>query len=95
MPKFLNYREESRKQYGITPESESKGVTLEQLQVGALLRIADATELMAKNFLALQAENKRLQESLNYWRAEHGELSKRYSAQKGVITKMKKKSPMQ
>lgn len=50
-----NYREESRKNYG-TDTEDGVGITMDQLNAGSLMRIADATELMARNFLELQAD---------------------------------------
>ena len=50
---WKSYRAESRKDYGCEMED---GATLEQTNTGALLRIADATELMAKNWNDLVRE---------------------------------------
>ena len=43
-----SYREESRKNYG-QDSAPDEGLTLDQLNAGALLRIADASEAMARN----------------------------------------------
>lgn len=65
--------------------------TLEDLRTGAILRIADASELMAKNYSELQFY-------LDYYKAGYknrGQAIKSLrlsnAALKGVITKLKKK----
>lgn len=86
---FKSYRQESRDNYGATLD-DNENLTTEQLGLGALLRIADACEAMAKNHV-------KLQEDYNYmrkWRDEYHELSEKQARQiralKGVITKLKK-----
>jgi len=46
---FKSYREESRENYGQKLESEKDAMCNDQIKLGCLLRIADATELIAKN----------------------------------------------
>lgn len=65
--------------------------TREDIDSGSLQRIADATELMARNYLELQND-------MIFWknRAEKGlaraeAAERRITALKGVITKMKKR----
>ena len=48
MGDFKSYRKESEKDYGTYDNDE---LSREQIKLGALLRIADATELMAKNYV--------------------------------------------
>ena len=70
--------------------------TLEAIQVSALMRIADASELMAKNFLDLQKENAALKKDKEYWinrytdcnEANNG-LYKSISAYKGHVNRLK------
>ena len=88
MANFKNYREESKLNYGtLDPGSLSS----DQLRTGALLRIADATEVMAKNYQELIDERDRYK---RYYREER-EVNKRLylsnAALKGVITKLRKK----
>ena len=47
---FKNYKQESRKDWGTNQDSEL--LSIEQINLGAILRIADATEAMAKNRIA-------------------------------------------
>lgn len=50
-----DFKEESRKNYGVTVEL-GEGLSLEQLRIGALLRIADAVEKVAANHDTLRKE---------------------------------------
>jgi hypothetical protein len=51
----MDYKEHSKKNWA--PATNDSGFPgREAMQLGCLQRIADATELMAKNFLQLQAE---------------------------------------
>lgn len=61
------------------------------LNAGSLQRIADATELMAKNFLALQSEVETYKRQKEYWMTLAEDRGKTISAMRGVITKLKKK----
>lgn len=82
---FRPYREESRKNWGADGES----LTLEQVNCGARLRIADALETLAR-------DREDLERNLGYWKrralAAEGDctaLRRRITALKGVITRMK------
>lgn len=91
--RHVSYKEESRLSYGKSrDDSPGKGnATHEQLIVGSLQRIADATELMASNYTALQKD-------LDWWKqiakdrmASAEKAERRITALKGVITKMKRR----
>lgn len=62
----------------------------ENIQLGCMLRIADATEKMAQDRTKLIAERDNAERHTKYWRqvAERIELSNR--SLKGQITKLKK-----
>jgi len=83
----VNYREESKRDWrrsdGCTPD-------IDQLKFGALQRIADATEAMAKNHVSLMAERDRFERWYNDERKRRERLERRVNALRGVITKMKK-----
>lgn len=86
----LNYKEESRKDWSrISPD----GVKMSEdgIQLGAILRIADATEAMAKNHTELLAENARLKNSNQWLREENKKLINSITGYKGAITKLKNK----
>ncbi len=82
-----NYKEESRKNWGTSDDK----LSIEQIQIGAILRIADAAEAMAKNHVQLQNDYNNMLESRNYWRNEAESLRKSNISLKGVITKTKNK----
>lgn len=86
-----SYREESRKNYGRTNLADGVGMDDSGLRLGAILRIADATEKMAQRHTELIAERDRF---YHYWleaQESSARQSKRISALKGQITKLKKK----
>lgn len=92
MSDFLNYRDQSRIQWGKRVYSSSPvELSIEQIQLGAILRIADASELMAKNFLDLQRENQHLKESRDSYRRLYEKAERRITALKGAVTRQKKK----
>ena len=82
-----SYRKESRADWG----TSSLTLTLEQLQTGAILRIADATEAMAKNHVQLQAEVDRLNRWYDHSRKRSAKLERSNVALRGHITRLKKK----
>lgn len=84
---FKSYRDESRANWGSITD---KDVSTEQIKLGALLRIADATENMAKNFLALQDELARVKESRDYFMQKCERYNRRQAGLLGTITRMKK-----
>lgn len=83
-----NYRMESRREW-ISPGAAVP--TIEQLSFGALQRIADATELMAKRYSDLIAEAERHKSSRDYWQRESERRERSIIALRGQITKLKKK----
>ena len=57
---FKDYREESRANWGT---SQSGNLTIKQIRVGALLRIADAVEKMAKSYDGMRIDR-------DWWKGE-------------------------
>ena len=80
-----SYRKESRTDWGTSDDK----VTLEQINTGAILRIADATEAMAKNHVQLQAERDRLQQWYDQERERAAKLERSNAALRGQITRLK------
>lgn len=66
--------------------------SIESVNAGSLQRIADATELMAKNYLSLQNTLEWYKKAYNNNTKDLAAAHKRISALKGVITKLKKSS---
>lgn len=88
---FLNFRDESRKEYGTKQPSADSCLNNEQLKIGAILRIADAVEDVAKDYRQLQKEHDRLSQAYRR-QGQYLEMSQRSnSALRGVITKLKRK----
>lgn len=87
MADFKNYRDHSRINYG----NSTGAATLEQINSGSLQRIADATEAMAKNYTAMQEDRDRYKRWYEDQRAITLRLSRRITAFRGVITRMKKR----
>lgn len=82
---FKNYRDESRSQWGAHQETS---LTIEQLMLGATLRIADATELMAKNVVQLQDDRDRYKRWHGEEKALRQSAERRITALRGVITRL-------
>ena len=83
---FKSYREESRKNFGV----DGTGLTHEQIQLGALLRIADASEKMALRHTELITQRDNFQRWYESEVAASRLLGRRLAAAKGQLTKMKK-----
>lgn len=88
---FKNYRTETKKQWGRDMEQDEP-LDQEQIRLGALLRIADATEIMAQNFVKLQKDYEYMLNSRNEYRDKYEEKLRSNISLRGVITKMKKKT---
>jgi hypothetical protein len=87
MGDFQGYRQQSRDiQWG----SKDENLTIDQINCGSLLRIADAAEHIAENHRKLTEENKWLSSSRKSVMAERDRLARSNAALRGVITKMKR-----
>jgi hypothetical protein len=88
---FVSFRKGSRVNWGrsheggIQPDSET--------QLGAILRIADATELMAQRHQELIDERDRYKKFYDNEWVRHKVSKRRIAALKGVITKLKRSRP--
>jgi hypothetical protein len=91
MSKRVSYREESRKDWGATLADDER-LDTEQIQLGALLRIADAVEPMAKHHVALQRDLDYYKRLASERAITIGYLSKSRAAIKGHLTRLKAKS---
>jgi len=65
----------------------------QEVQTGALQRIAAATEAMAKNYVQLQNDNEWLKRSRQSYMDRVDSLERSNAALRGVITKLKKRQP--
>lgn len=87
---FKSYRQHSKKDWG-RDMSENEPLNAEQITVGCLLRIADASEAMAKNHNELIRDLNWARGDRDRWRQICEEMERSNRSLKGQITKMKKK----
>ena len=84
---YKDYREESRAILGMNQE---RNLSHEQLNLGAILRIADAVEKMAEPFARLMEERDWFKRKYEERGGKIDHLERRIRSLKGVITKLKK-----
>ena len=88
----MSYRKESRKDYGKTVYNTGKeNCTIEQLNCGSLMRIADSLEIIQNNYKYLMDEQIRLRAKMNEYLIMVAAGERKIRALKGVVTKLKKK----
>jgi hypothetical protein len=85
---FQNYRQRSRDQWGVTTDD---ALTLEQINTGAILRIADATELMATRHTELIRERDHFASVARHMQAELDRMTRSNAALRGHLKRLKKK----
>jgi len=90
---WKDFRDESRLKWGADIE-ENQTLDPEAIKLGAILRIADATELMAKNYERLQGDLELYKKWYARDQQQKDHLRRRISALQGVITRMKNISAM-
>jgi len=83
---FKSFREESHKNFGV----DGTGLNDKQIQLGALLRIADAAEKMALRHTELITQRDNFERWYKSEAAARRLLERRLAAAKGQLTKMKK-----
>ena len=88
---FQNYRKASKSQFGREVDSITK-LDLDEINTGSLMRIADAAEMMAQNYVTLQNNYEYMRKSRDEHIQEVERMSRRISALQGVITKLKRKT---
>lgn len=88
MSNFKSYRDQSKRDYGTNQDHK---LSLDQIQLGAILRIADASEKMASNY-------SQMQQDLDWYRIRCKSLNETIESRnrqianlRGQITKLKKK----
>lgn len=89
MSEWKSYKDQSR---NINWGTDSESLTLDQINTGSLLRIADSMELLSKKYSDMEKENFYLKKQIEYLKAERRKLSKQASGLRGVITRNKNKS---
>ena len=84
-----NFKEWSKDNWGLTKDDAKPSD--EQIRVGCLQRIADATELIAKNYNDLLREKKRYEQWYRQEREENASLRRSLIAHKANYTRLKNK----
>jgi len=87
------FREQSKKDF-TPPIGQMSGLTTEQLQLGCMQRIADATEVMAVNHNNLLEQLDRYKNMYKNAREREDKLTRSNQALRGVISRMKKKNKL-
>lgn len=72
--------------------SGGREATVEEIQVGCFQRIADATELMAKNYIQMERELKNYKEANLFSSHKINSLTATNKALRGHITRLKNKA---
>lgn len=90
MAEYKTFKDQSRRLWH--DETNQKTASYDQIQTGCIQRIADATEIMASNYVELQLKVERLEVSRDMFRDLYHKSERRNAALRGVITKMKKKN---
>lgn len=88
---FLSYKQTSKANWGRQEDSKQPS-TNEEIGTGALQRIADATEAMAQNFIALQSERDMYKRKFESEAAACNRLNRSNNALRGHIKRLKKKN---
>lgn len=84
---MTTFREASRLEW--TP-TQSDGPVAEQISIGCLQRIADATEKMALRYTELIDRNTRLQRDYNRLSEKSAKQERTIAGLRGTITKLKR-----
>lgn len=84
----VDLREASKKNWHVETVNGYPGDT--NIQLGALMRIADATEKMASNYTTLQNDLAFYKRRFNEERAANERMARRISSLQGWITRLKK-----
>lgn len=85
---WLDYRELGRRNWG--RESPDGIPSREDIQFGAILRIADGVEAMAKYHVTLIRDRDHYEREYNRMVERHARLERQMSALRGVLTKTRK-----
>lgn len=91
MKVYKDFREQSRKQWGTTIE-ETDTLNCEQLQVGALLRIADAVEKLAAPYDTLRQDRDFQEERAKYAFRQAEKAQRSNNALRGYLKRLKRKA---
>lgn len=85
----LDYRQRSRESWGVSAPGTS--LSTEAITLGCMQRIADATELMAKDRLRMENDLAWYKKRYDELRAENKRMANRINGFKGYIKGLKRK----
>ena len=85
---FKHYREESKKNWGT---DDHRSLSIEQINCGAILRIADATEKMASNYTRMENDLKYYKEKFDQKNIEIKRLERVIAGLRGYLKRTKSK----
>ena len=85
---FKHYREESKKYCGT---DDHRSLSIEQINCGAILRIADATEKMASNYTRMENDLKYYKEKFDQKNIEIKRLERVIAGLRGYLKRTKSK----
>jgi hypothetical protein len=86
-----NFEQQSRDNWVPAGIGDDASCNTEQLKVGCLQRIAKATEVMAESNQKLKQDYEYMRQQRDKYREWYESMVRRHNAQKGVITKLRKK----
>ena len=87
----IDIKNASRRNWSTSTVNEHGYPGDENIKIGCMQRIADATEAMAKNHVQLQSDYDYMKGSRDHYRNLYETEKRRSAALRGVINKMKKK----
>jgi chromosome segregation ATPase len=91
----MSYRDFRKQSRDICWGTSDEGMTLEQINCGSLLRIADATEKMCQDREKLERDYHYMRGQRDRYREQLASAERRIAALKGVVTRMKKRQQAQ
>lgn len=89
---YKNFKDESRKNWSRHVTTENDEINNSEIQLGAILRIADATEKMAQRYTDLLSRNEYLDSYVKRLEASSRTKDRQINALRGHITRIKKKT---
>jgi hypothetical protein len=89
MSKHKGFREESKMEYG---QSRGGSSTLEEINAGSLMRMADSMEVIAKDRVKLERDYFYMRNDRDYHKEAANTARRSAAALKGVIARMKRKA---
>lgn len=83
------YRDESKLDFWRLV-GDNEGLRADEVQLGAVLRIADAVEKMAGPYSRLVQDNEILKQRVEHFRQRVQKLERQLAATRGVVSRMKR-----